>query len=400
MRKVILVLAVFGGVMAALTGLGVAGLLFLALAFSAPVAGAPLMLRALAFGIMVLFSGLGLALAWSGWRGLHGAASGPLRLPGWGWWLVAFALTVAAGTVVFEMGFEMPVAVLHVAANALAVFWALALAVGSAQRGQAAVARRPAVGSLAWGGLGGVGLAFFMEAMVLLVVVLFVSVWLTAARPDLLTQLQTWAEGMQRGRPGELSDLLPLFSSPWVLFAVLGFVSLLVPLVEEAVKALAIPLVVLAGRRVRWVDGFLLGAAAGAGFALVEGTLNGALGLASPETWAGAMVSRGAATTMHCAASALVGLGWALILERRWLVGLGAGLGAVVLHGAWNAAAVGLAARALVGGGNALAVLFIGYLGILWLFAASLLALLPRWLAGHDQDPVAVGIEASDGHSV
>ncbi len=412
MRRVILVTTIFGGMAAALTGLGLGGVL-LVLAMLGGAAGTPLIVSTLALGVTAVLGGLGLLLAWSGWHSLKGAASAPFHLAGWGWWLLAFAGVVAAGYGAFEAGLTGPVALAHVVASALAVGWAVALAAGSARRGWIsragiealaglsgqrtqpakalspeepanALTTRPAIGSLAWGGLGGVGLALFIEALVILGIVLLVSIWLTAARPDLLAQLQDWAEGVQRGRPGELSELLPLLDSPWLAIGALALASVFAPLVEEIAKALAVPLVALTGRRVRWVDGFLLGAAAGAGFALVEGVLNGALGLASPASWASAVLSRGAATTMHCAASGLAGLGWALMLERRWLAGLGLGLTAVALHGAWNAAAVGLAARALVGGGNALTVLFVSYLGSLWLLAALLLAFLPDWLARRD----------------
>ncbi len=424
MRRTILVFAILGGVAAAFTGVGLGGVLLLSSLMMGGAAGAALIIGTIALGATVVVGGLGLLLAWSAWQGLSGAADSPFRLPGWGWWLLTFALAVAAGYVAFEAGFEALVAVLHVAASALAAFWALALATDGAQRsysvtvrqattktvqagvevsadfsGQrnqpakasspetdsSVIAARPALGSLAWGGLGGTGLAFFVEALVLLAVFLLFSFWLTVARPDLLVQLQEWAERLQHTRPDRVLESLPALRSPWLAFGVLALASVLVPVVEESAKALAVPLVALTGRRVRWADGFLLGAAAGAGFALLEGTLNGALGLTSPVSWAGAMLSRGAATTMHCAASGLAGLGWALMLERRWLAGLGAGLTAVTLHGAWNAAAIGLAAQTLVGGGNALAALFVGYLGVLWLCAALLLALLPRWLAGHDE---------------
>lgn len=413
MRTIILGTAIFGGIAAALTGLGLGGVLLLIAAFGGGAFGGTLMIGALAFGVVASSLALGLALAWSGWRGLSGAASGPLRLPGWGWWLLAFGLAVAIGYGAFELGATAPVAVLHVGASAAAVLWALALALGSARNRittrsgiealagisgsftqpakasipddpPSALTARPAIGSLAWGGLGGVGLALVVEGLVGVVIVLFVSIWLTSARPDLLAQLQAWAEGMQRGRPADLSDLAPLLDSPLLVLGVLALASIFVPVVEEIAKALAVPLVALTGRRMRRVDGFLLGAAAGAGFALVEGVLNGALGLTAPAAWAGAMLSRGAATTMHCAASGVAGLGWALILERRWLPGLTLGLVAVALHGAWNAAAIGLAARAVFGGENILAALIVMCLVGLWLFAALLLALLPGWLARRD----------------
>ena len=80
------------------------------------------------------------------------------------------------------------------------------------------------------------------------------------------------------------------------------------------------PLIAGTGRRLTRLDGFLFGVAAGVGFAIVEGILNGTLALRMSGAWAGLMVFRGSAAAMHCLASGLVGLGWqAILVERRWL---------------------------------------------------------------------------------
>lgn len=380
MRRIILGVATAGGIIAAVGGLGLGGLILLMAAFGGA-GGLPT--GALAFGIIAVSLGLGLALAWSGWRGLAGAPGRLFSLPGWGWWLLAFAATLAAGYALFSAGLTPLMAPVHVAASATAAALALALVAGSARAGGGAASARVTVGSLAWGGLAAAAIAIVVEALLALAALLVLSIWLAAARPDLLEQLRTWALVLQSGQPSDPGELLPLLRSPWAVLAVLGFASVLVPLTEEAAKALAAPLVALTGRRLHRADAYLLGAAAGAGFALVEGVLNGALGLASPETWAGAMLMRGAATTLHCAAAALGGLGWqAVIFERDWVRGLLCGLLAVLLHGAWNAVAVGIAVRTLMDGGSA--AMYAGYLGGLWLVAVLSLAFLPRWLARLD----------------
>jgi PrsW family intramembrane metalloprotease len=153
---------------------------------------------------------------------------------------------------------------------------------------------------------------------------------------------------------------------------------------------LAVPLVAGAGRRLTRLDGFLFGVAAGAGFAIVEGILNGTLALRISGSWASLMIFRGSAAAMHCLASGLVGLGWqAIIVERRWLRGLGLGLLAVILHGAWNASAGIISLNSLQAAGtgglgdmarmgvNGLLVMF---MGVLWLAVVSGLALIPRWI--------------------
>ncbi len=380
MRRTILSVALAGGILAAVGGLGLGGLVLL-LAVFADAGGLPT--GAVAFGITAVALGLGLALAWSGWRALAGAPGRPFRLPGWGWWLLAFAAMLGAGYALFSAGLEPLMAPIHVAASATAAFLALALVAGSARSGGATTPERATVGSLAWGGLAATAVAIAVETLLALVALLVLSIWLAAARPDLLEQLRSWALALQDGRPSDLGELLPLLRSPWAVLAVLGFASVLAPLTEEAAKALAVPAVALSGRRLRRADAYLLGAAAGAGFALVEGVLNGALGLVAPETWASAMLMRGAATAIHCAAAALGGLGWqAIIVERRWLRGLLCGLLAVLLHGAWNAVAIGIAAGALAGGEST--AIYAGYLGGLWLLAVLSLAFLPRWLAQMD----------------
>lgn len=385
MRRALLVLAVFGGVIAVVVGLGLSGILALSMGFGNVADEAGLLVGTLALGIGVASLGLGLVLAWTGWRGLSGAPGRAFGLPRWGWWLIVFIGLLAAGYAIYSTGSAAPMAFVHVGAGATAAFFVLALAVGSARRGAAAASGRAAIGSLAWGGLGAVGLAFAIEMLVVLGAAVILSVSLSAARPELLEQLRSWATTRQGGRPGDLVGLLPLLRSPWVVLALLGFASFLAPLVEEVVKSLVVPLVAASGRRLRRVDAFLLGAAAGAGFALVEGVLSGAMGLASPAAWVSAMLLRSAAATMHVAASALAGLGWhAIIVERRWLAGLSLGLLAVMLHGAWNAAALGIAARMVVGGGNLGTLLFVAFLSGLWLLAALSLAFLPRWLARID----------------
>ncbi len=398
-----LIAAIVCGVTAALAGVGLGiGLLLLALVGRSAVGPASdadpqVLIAALALGLIAVPVGLGLLLAWSGWRSLAGRPSRPWQWPAWGWWLLAFVAVVGTGQAAFQAGFRALVPAAHLAANVLAALGVLALALGGARRYVRPPSARAAGGSLAWGGLGAVALALVVEVLLAVVGLVILSIWLNAIQPELVASLRIWAERLQSGPPAGLQPMAPppdvvaqLFRSPWVLLAILGGAAVLVPLIEETIKGLAVPMIALTGWRLRRVDGFLLGAAAGAGFALVEGVFNGAMGLAAPEAWASAMLSRGAATTMHCAAGGLVGLGWALAVGRQWLPALFAGALGLMLHAAWNAAAVGTAILTLAGmsgapasslGGNPLAVLFVAMLILLWLMAVLALAWLPRWLA-------------------
>jgi RsiW-degrading membrane proteinase PrsW (M82 family) len=99
---------------------------------------------------------------------------------------------------------------------------------------------------------------------------------------------------------------------------------------------------------------FLWGVGAGAGFALAENVFNGALGGA--EGWPLGAVARLGATLMHCATGGLVGWGWGqLWTSRRPFRLVGSYIGAVLIHGVWNAitvSAVLLSASTLVHNGK------------------------------------------------
>ena len=185
-----------------------------------------------------------------------------------------------------------------------------------------------------------------------------------------------------------MSELAQLASSPVIVIAGLTLLGILAPALEEVAKALAVPLVAGTGRRLTRLDGFLFGVAAGAGFAIVEGILNGTLALRMSGAWAGLMVFRGSAAAMHCLASGLVGLGWqAILVERRWLRGIGLGLLAVLLHGAWNMSAGIISLNSLQAAGTGglgdmarigVTGLLVMFMAVLWLAVVSSLALIPR----------------------
>jgi RsiW-degrading membrane proteinase PrsW (M82 family) len=425
MRRAILVLAVIVGVVAILSGLAAGGVALFGILAGSDLEMFDLLTSSLAFAVAAAGMGLGAVLVWHGWRALTGRPGAAFTLPAWGWWLAAFALVLIAGRLLISARIDFFVPALHALAAALPPLLYLALAAGAARRGGRVVTVRglmppepsaevaldagsdtlldqevrlsPPIsparstwGSLAWGGLGGVGLGLFVEAVALVLLVVAAAAVLSIARPDLLAQLEALATEMQGG--GAMPDMASMewLTSPLVVLGVLLFASLFVPVVEELAKSLAVPIVGLTGRRLTRLDGFLLGVAAGAGFAVVEGMLNGALGLVEPSGWAGAMLTRGGASAMHCLASGLFGLGWqAVISERRFMRGVGLAALSVGLHGLWNAGAVAVGLSALVPptvGFGALGLrdvqaFFIGAaLVVLWLLAVATLAWLPRRL--------------------
>jgi len=425
MRKAILVLAVIVGVAAMLSGLAAGGVVLFGILLSSNLETFDLLTTSLGFAVTAAGIGLGAVLVWHGWRALSGQAGATFALPRWGWWLLAFALVLLAGHLLISTRIDFFVPALHTLAALIPPLLYLALAAGAARKGgrlvtvrgllppepsaevtfdagqdalldrevrlpPPAAPARSAWGSLAWGGLGGVGLGFFVEALALVFLVVAVAAVLSIARPDLLAQLEAWATEMQQGGPVPGPTSMEWLASPLAVLGILLFASVFVPVVEEFSKSLAVPIVGGLGRRLTRLDGFLLGVAAGAGFAVVEGMLNGALGLVEPSGWAGAMLTRGGAAAMHCLASGLFGLGWqAVISERRFARGIGLAALSVGLHGLWNAGAVAVGVSGLVPptvGFGALGLrdvqaFFIGAaLVVLWLLAVVTLAWLPQRL--------------------
>lgn len=409
MRQVIIVGAIIAGLLAALTGLlGSAGVLLLAV-LGGGNQGNSLLLGTLGLGVGIFGLALGLLLAWEGWQAQRGRPAGRLRLGAWGWWLLVLVLVLLAGqTVASALGGRL-LPFIHIVAAVVPALLFLALALGGARRTGGAISDRAAVGAIAWGGLGGVGLALFLEAIMIVALLLIVPPLLELVAPGAIAHLQALVLEVQAGRQPDLRLLEPILRSPWVLLGGVLVASVLVPLIEEAVKGLAVPLLALTGRRLTRLDAFLAGVAAGAGFAMVEGVTNGALALSQPSGWATAMGARAAAAALHCLVSGLAGLGWhAIIVERNWLRGLGLGLAAVVFHGLWNLSAVGSAWLSLQHGGggvpalagNLLSVPVVALIGLLFLLALGILRWLPSRLHAQDQAFAAkiISLETVEEH--
>jgi len=135
-----------------------------------------------------------------------------------------------------------------------------------------------------------------------------------------------------------------LIDEPWVILLILGYIVLVVPIIEEAVKTLAIwPLL---RHRLTPAAAFIGGVLGGAGYGLFE-----ALFLTQPGSlWATTMIARIGATLIHTFTAGVASWGLAhAVRERRWgRLGL-AYFTAVGMHALWNAAAIGIVIGTLVG---------------------------------------------------
>jgi RsiW-degrading membrane proteinase PrsW (M82 family) len=202
---------------------------------------------------------------------------------------------------------------------------------------------RALVTSFGWGVLGGTLLAFLLEVVIgiALVIVAAVALSLTPEGEALLRQWQMeLASGLNLDEPAQVSRL---FSNPVIIAGVLFYLAIVIPLVEESVKTLVVAFA--DPRRTRLADAVLWGIGAGAGFALFENAFNAGAVVA---TWAFTMLLRVGATAIHVANGATMGRGWyAARVERRWSRLFIAYVVCVFLHALWNAAAVVISGNAV-----------------------------------------------------
>jgi len=135
-----------------------------------------------------------------------------------------------------------------------------------------------------------------------------------------------------------LQTFTPYLSNPWLIGIGIGYIAIIVPLIEELFKPLA---VWLFGRKLTSpVQGFVLGMLSGAAFSIFESLNASADGSAA---WAVIASARAGTGILHIVTSGLMGWGIASAFSEKRYGRLAACYGtAVLLHGVWNAAAGGL----------------------------------------------------------
>jgi hypothetical protein len=335
------VLVLIGGL--AIVALGVlGGLAAILSALLGPQSQAMVMVT-FGFSLLLLCLGLGSALAWTAWQSIQERSSRPFR-PHRVWILGAlFVLAVAAGQLILQLE-VLPLLTfppLHVAAAVLPPATVLAL-VSRSLGGSSS--QRDAVLQLGSGAFVATTLAIALELMVVLGLVGAILA-VIALQPGGLEQIQGLTQQMQgqsAGAPSWIEDpaeLVSLARSPIVVGAAFLIVVVLVPLIEEATKAVGV--VLRWYRRPNLSQAYLWGLAGGAGFALVEGLFNSLGGL---DVWALAVSVRVGASLLHCFNGALMGIAWFNILaRRRWLRGAALYAIAVGIHGLWNGVSAGMA---------------------------------------------------------
>ncbi len=130
-----------------------------------------------------------------------------------------------------------------------------------------------------------------------------------------------------------LRILRPYLQRPVVIYAILGILAGLVPLIEELIKPLGVW--GIASLRLTPAEGFVAGLISGAAFALVE--TSGVLGQQGAGTWAATVIARSGTGLLHTVTAGLTGWGLALAWSKGAYLRLaGIFLLAVSLHATWN----------------------------------------------------------------
>ncbi len=260
-----------------------------------------------------------------------------------GLWLLALPLVVGVGFgasfVPWLAFFVLPP--LHLLGMSLPVFWLVWLA----RRNLVNDAPQMFWGVLAGGLTLGPLLILLTQFVVVVGGVLVFGLYL-ATHPALLQaglRIQDYMEAHPLPEMEALLELLlPFLADKGIAMLLFIGVAVVVPLVEEALKPVALWL--LAGRNLTGAQGFAAGALSGAGFALFENVTRGV----GAEEWTLLVIARSGTALLHIFTSGLVGYGMALAWRERAYIKLGlAYLAAVAIHGLWNGAAVAMALAAL-----------------------------------------------------
>jgi len=229
---------------------------------------------------------------------------------------------------------------LHVLAVIIPVFWLLymilrGLPLGSPQRSWGVFNSGLVLGPI---------IVMIIE-LIAAVVIGILGMFYISSQPGLIDEITALFQDMTTipsDPEAMIEALAPYLTSPVVILAIFLFVSVIVPLIEEAVKPIGVWLLI--GRRLSAVEGFTAGILSGAGFALFENLAMTSTGV----DWALPVISRIGTAIMHIFTAGL--MGWALVNARREKRYLQLGMTyllAIFIHGFWNALSILLAVEPL-----------------------------------------------------
>lgn len=184
-----------------------------------------------------------------------------------------------------------------------------------------------------------------LEVIALLGIIVLGMILFAVIEPSMFQEFLQVADIVQLETNEEviLNMLAPYISNPIAIAAGIGYIAILVPLIEELLKPLAIWL--FAMKIESPAQGFVLGVVSGAGFALIESLNASADGTIS---WPVIVSVRAGTSILHMTASGLVG--WGIVSafkEKRFGRLFAAYFAAVLVHGVWNASAAGTGISAI-----------------------------------------------------
>ena len=185
-------------------------------------------------------------------------------------------------------------------------------------------------------------LAFMIE-MILLLPVIILLLTGQFGELNILPIVDSLSTGEAISDPALESAFVDFLSQPIVIGLVLLYLVILVPMVEEVIKTIAIwPFL---KRGLTKTEAFLGGALAGAGYALFE-----AFFLAQPgENWGLTMIARAGATLIHMFTTGLTAIGLAKAArEHSFKKAIPYYLIAVAIHAIWNLCALAIGAGVIV----------------------------------------------------
>ncbi len=247
---------------------------------------------------------------------------------------ILFLLFLVLGYSTIEHSSQITIigSIIHIIAAVIPVAIAILLVI----RHKPAVSQRRFWGSL-FMGTWIIPVSAFIIELVLLLAGMTTLVFGNMATPegrdiiDSLANPENWASETMFDSMGGL------FDTPIIIIAILAFVCVFVPIIEESLKSLTI--IPILQRKPLPSEAFLSGILGGVGFAFVEVILNTPTG----TDWTQTMFIRGGATMMHTFTAGMTcwGLGQALTY-KRWKRFFGAYSLALIMHGLWNVAAIAI----------------------------------------------------------
>lgn len=289
-------------------------------------------------GVLVLPS------AWYAWKRFTFPGSEPVPQPERRWFaliLTLLVLVLVAGALLLGNWVSqnnrlawLLLPPLNIIATGLPALWLVYIGT----RGLLSASPSRRWGVFASGLVLGPGIILILELLVLIGIGILAKLW-TVLDPNIAIQFNSLVFSLQNGAPNQdaiLRTLLPFLQHPGVLLVAFAFISLIVPMIEEAFKPIGVWF--LAGQKLTPAQGFAYGILSGAGFGLFENLGNTSAG---GETWAILASTRISTLLLHSLSAGLVG--WALASawsQKRYLrLGITYAF-AVFLHGLWNGMAV------------------------------------------------------------